>query len=120
MAEIGLSSAGAAVSATNPGVARRALSRRIVPEDCLLPDLSNAVDRVEAAESVVSFRWRDLRFHVVTREPLCAQELHTIEGLARKVTSVGMFADALAMVTGRSVRIRTERPSPDVRFEVGL
>jgi hypothetical protein len=37
-----------------------------------------------------------------------------------RVVSVGQFADVVGMVLGRSVRIRTERPSPDIRFEVGL
>jgi hypothetical protein len=36
-----------------------------------------------------------------------------------KVTGVGMFADLVGMLLGRSVRIRTQRPSPDVRLEVG-
>ena len=36
-----------------------------------------------------------------------------------KVASGGQFADIVAMVLGRQVRIRTERPSPDIRLAVG-
>jgi hypothetical protein len=43
-----------------------------------------------------------------------------IKRLLPKVAGVGLFADVLAMMFGRSVRIRTERPSPDIRLEVGL
>ena len=75
--------------------------------------------RVAEDESVATFEWHDLHFHVVTREPVPADQLQTIERMVRKVPSVGAFADLLGMVLGRHVRIRTERPSPDVRFEVG-
>ena len=75
--------------------------------------------RVAEDESVATFEWHDLHFHVVTREPVPADQLQTIERMVRKVPSVGAFADLLGMVLGRHVRIRTERPSPDVWFEVG-
>jgi len=75
--------------------------------------------RVAEDESVATFEWHDLHFHVITRDPVSADQLQTIERMVRKVPRVGAFADLLGMVLGRHVRIRTERPSPDVRFEVG-
>jgi hypothetical protein len=72
-----------------------------------------------AQESVATFEWRGLHLHVVTRETLPADQLRTIERMLPKVPSVGAFADLLGMVLGRHVQIRTERPSPDVRLEVG-
>ena len=75
---------------------------------------------VATTESVLTLEWRHLRLHVVTREPLSADQVRMIERLLPKVASVGLFADVLAMMFGRSVRIRTERPSPDIRLEVGL
>ncbi|MGA2512965.1 MAG: hypothetical protein ABSG37_05045 [Candidatus Limnocylindrales bacterium] len=71
-------------------------------------------------ESVATFEWRDLHLHVVTREPLSADQIRTLEQVLPKVASVGLFADVVGTFLGRSVRIRTERPSPDVRLEVGL
>jgi uncharacterized protein YunC (DUF1805 family) len=47
-------------------------------------------------------------------------QVRTIDRVLRKVSSVGEFADALGIVLGRRVRIKTERPSPDIRLEVGL
>jgi hypothetical protein len=82
-------------------------------------DSGQSVPTLAAVESVVTFGWRDLRLHVVTREPLSGEQLHTIERMVRRVPSVGVFADLLGMVLGRHVRIRTQRPSPDVRLEVG-
>ena len=76
----------------------------------------NAVD----GECVATFEWRNLHIHVVTRESLSADQLRMISRAMPKVTSVGMFADLLGMMLGRGVRIRTERPSPDIRLEVGL
>ena len=78
------------------------------------------VGRSEAAESIVTFEWRKLHFHIVTRESLMPDQVRMIERVLPKVKSVGQFADVVGMVLGRSVRIRTERPSPDIRFEVGL
>ena len=75
--------------------------------------------RVAEDESVATFEWHDLHFHVITRDPVSADQLQTIERMVRKIPSAGAFADLLGMVLGRHVRIRTERPSPDVRFEVG-
>ena len=52
-------------------------------------------------------------------EPLTADQIRTFGPTLPKVTRVGLFAEMVAMVLGRHVRIRTERPSPDIRFEVG-
>jgi hypothetical protein len=80
---------------------------------------SQSVSVVAAADSVMTFEWRNLHLHIVTRDPLSADEVRTIGRVLPKVKSVGQFADVVGMVLGRSVRIKTERPSPDVRFEVG-
>jgi hypothetical protein len=72
-----------------------------------------------ADEVIATYAWRDLRLHVVTREPLSAEQARTIERMVPRIPSVGVFADLLGMILGRRVRIRTERPSPDIRFEVG-
>jgi hypothetical protein len=77
------------------------------------------VRSIADGESVVTFEWRNLHLHVVTSEPLSPDQILPIRQLLPKVTSVGQFADVLGMVLGRAVRIRTERPSPDIRFEVG-
>ena len=82
--------------------------------------MSQSITDAAAAESVETFHWRKLHFHVVTREPLPADQVRMIERVLPKVQSVGQFADVIGMLLGRSVRIRTERPSPDIRFEVGL
>jgi hypothetical protein len=84
-----------------------------------MPYSSQTVGRSEAAESIVTFEWRKLHLHVVTREPLSAGDERTIKRALPKVASVGQCADLVAMVLGRQVRIRTERPSPDIRLEVG-
>jgi hypothetical protein len=84
-----------------------------------MADPSQKVPNVEAAESVATFEWRNLHLHVVTREPLSADHVRTIERMLPKVASVGQFADVLGMLLGRHVQIRAERPSPDVRLEVG-
>lgn len=84
-----------------------------------MADPSQTVRSVAAAESVATFEWRNLHLHVVTREPLPADQVRTIEWVLPKVASVGQFADVVGLVLGRHVRIRTERPSPDVRLEVG-
>jgi|APFre7841882630_1041343.scaffolds.fasta_scaffold63105_3 hypothetical protein len=81
---------------------------------------SGTVRGMSAAENVETFVWRDLRFHVVTSEPLLEAQVGMIRRALPKVASVGVFADVLGMVLGRRVRIRTVRPSPDVSFEVGL
>ena len=85
-----------------------------------MADSSPNVRRAAAEESVATVEWRNLHLHVVTREPLASDELRTIERASPKVASVGQFADLLGIVLGRRVRIRTERPSPDIWFEVGL
>jgi hypothetical protein len=84
-----------------------------------MSEASQTVPSVAVAESVATFEWRKLHLHIVTREPLSAGDVRTIERVLPKVTSVGQFADVVAMVLGRQVRIRTERPSPDIRLEVG-
>jgi hypothetical protein len=78
-----------------------------------------AAQTVTAAESISTFEWHGLHLHVVTREPLSAEEVLAMERTLKKVASVGLFADVLGMMLGRSVRIRTERPSRDIRLEVG-
>jgi hypothetical protein len=85
-----------------------------------MADPGKLVDSVAAAESVATFQWHNLRLHVVTREPLSAEQVRAIERVLPKVAGVGLFADVLGMMFGRSVRIRTQRPSPDIRLEVGL
>jgi hypothetical protein len=80
---------------------------------------SHSISVVAAADSVATFEWRNLHLHIISRDPLSAEEVRTIGLVLPKVKSVGQFADVVGMVLGRSVRIRTERPSPDVRFEVG-
>lgn len=72
-----------------------------------------------STESMSTFEWHSLHLHVVTREPLSLDQVRTIQRALAKVASVGQFADVLGMILGRSVRIRTERPSPDIRLEVG-
>jgi hypothetical protein len=84
-----------------------------------MADMTQIVRSVADAESVVTFEWRNLHLHVVTSEPLLPDQNLQIQRVLPKVTSVGQFADVLGMVLGRAVRIRTERPSPDIRFEVG-
>jgi hypothetical protein len=76
-------------------------------------------ETIADSESISTFEWRGLHLHVVTREPLSASEVLTIERILKKAGSVGLFASVLGMMLGRSVRIRTERPSPDIRLEVG-
>jgi hypothetical protein len=78
-----------------------------------------AAETFTDAESISTFEWRGLHLHIVTREPLSAEQVLTIERILKKAASVGLFADVLGMMLGRSVRIRTERPSPDIRLEVG-
>jgi hypothetical protein len=91
-----------------------------VNEERWMAYTSQTVPGVATAESVATFEWRNLHFLVVTREPLFPDQVRTIERVLPKVASVGQFADVVGMVLGRFVRIRTERPSPDIRFEVGL
>ena len=85
-----------------------------------MADPSQIVRSIGDEESVATFEWRGLHLHVVTREPLLPDEVRTIQRVLPKVASIGLFADVLGMLSGRSVRIRTERPSLDVRLEVGL
>jgi hypothetical protein len=82
--------------------------------------MNQTISAAAAAETVATFEWRKLHFHVVTRDPLSADQVRMIGRVLPKVASVGQFADVVGMLLGRSVRIRTERPSPDIRFEVGL
>lgn len=64
------------------------------------------------------FEWRNLRFVVVTPQPPTESQLGYIRGLLPRLQRVGLFADALGLVFGRHVRIRTTRPSPNIWFEV--
>jgi hypothetical protein len=75
---------------------------------------------VAIAENVLTLEWHKLRFHIVTREPLTDDEVKLIKRVLPKMESVGLIAETLGMILGRGVRIRTERPSPDIRLEVGL
>ena len=70
-----------------------------------MADPSQIVRSIGDEESVATFERRGLHLHVVTREPLLPDEVRTIQRVMR---------------SGRSVRIRTERPSLDVRLEGGL
>ena len=83
-----------------------------------MADPIQIIARVEDEESVATFEWRKLHLHVVTRDPLSADQIQTLDRALKKVASVGLFAEVVGMVLGRSVRIRTERPSPDIRLEV--
>jgi len=74
---------------------------------------------VDPPECIETFAWRGLRVHVVTREPLTADQIRTFGQTLPKIKRVGLFAEMVAMVLERHVQIRTERPSPDIRFEVG-
>ncbi len=76
------------------------------------------MDAVATVET--TFEWRELRFHVVTREPPAESQLLFLRQALARLDRVGSFADALGYTFGRRVRIRTTRPSPDVWFEVGL
>ena len=76
--------------------------------------------RTGAQEIVETFAWRDLRFHVVTRDPLSPEQIRTLRKALPRIERVGVFAEVVAMILGRHVQIRTVRPSPDIRFEVGL
>jgi muramoyltetrapeptide carboxypeptidase LdcA involved in peptidoglycan recycling len=82
-------------------------------------DPRQTVRTTAPGETISTFEWRGLHLHVVTLEPLPADQFRTIEQALAKVKSVGQFADVVGIVLGRHVRIRTERPSPDVRLEVG-
>ncbi len=66
------------------------------------------------------FEWRNLRFHVVTGEPLTESQLVFLRQVLGHLDRVGTFADALGDTFGRRVRIRTTRPLPDIWFEVGV
>jgi hypothetical protein len=81
-------------------------------------DSNQIAPSVTAGESIATFEWRRLHLHVVTRESLSSDQVRTINRELSRVASVGQFADVLGMVLGRSVQIKTERPSPDIRFEV--
>jgi hypothetical protein len=84
-----------------------------------LTTTGETVRSADVQECIETFAWRDLRFHVVTHDPLSADQIRTIRRTLPKIKRVGLFAEVLALVLGRHVRIRTERPSPDIRFEVG-
>jgi hypothetical protein len=84
-----------------------------------MADPAQTVHRFAVEERITTFEWRELHLHVVTREPLSVDEVRTIERMVPRIPSVGAFADLLGMVLGRHVRVRTERPSRDVRLEVG-
>jgi len=78
-------------------------------------DLAQSPD---AQECVENFEWRQLHFHVVTANPLTADQVKMLRRALPKIERVGVFAEVVAMILGRHVQIRTVRPSPDIRFEV--
>ena len=78
-------------------------------------DLGHGVAVVET-----TLDWRDLHLHVLTRDAPTDSELESMRAVVSRVKQVGSFADALGMIYGRRVHIRTTRPSPDIWFEVGL
>lgn len=83
-----------------------------------MTDRTDIVPADRQGTSTETFLWRDLRFHVITPEPMTPDQIRTIRRAVPKTPSVGRFADVLGFVLGRHVRIRTERPSADVTFEV--
>ncbi len=83
-----------------------------------MTDRTDIVPVAPQGTSTETFAWRDLRFHVVTPEPMTPDQIRTIRQAVPKTPSVGRFADLLGYVLGRHVRIHTERPSADVTFEV--
>jgi hypothetical protein len=85
----------------------------------LVVEFSQVIPRMSAAENVSTFEWRGLHLHAVTSEPPSPDQVRDIKRSLAKVSSVGQAADILGMILGRSVRSRTERPSLDVRLEVG-
>jgi hypothetical protein len=85
-----------------------------------MADTTQIVRQVGDAESVATFEWRGLHVHVVTLKPLTDEQVRMVGRALPKVTGAGMFADLVGMLLGRSVRIRMQRPSPDVRLKVGL
>jgi hypothetical protein len=85
-----------------------------------MADPTETAQEVAIPENVLTLEWRKLCFHIVTREPLTADQAYLIKRVLPKMESVGHFAETLGMILGRGVRIRTERPSPDIRLEVGL
>lgn len=85
-----------------------------------MTDPTQTAHRLAAEESIATFEWRGLHLHVVTREPLSVDQIGTIERMLPKIPSVGVFADLLGIVLGRHVRLKAERPSPDIRLEVGF
>jgi hypothetical protein len=99
--------------------------RKVRPASCMLRSMTVTEPRqgqpsATHAVTVAEFAWHDLRFRVVTPDPLTEDQRHVIEGALAKIGSVGSFADVLGIVLGRRVRVRAERPSPEVTFEVGL
>lgn len=90
----------------------------VTARESLTPDIEDV--RTSAPECVETFAWHDLRFHVVTRDPLTADQVRTLTKALPKIDRVGSFAELIAMLLGRHVQIRTVRPSPDIRFEIGL
>ena len=83
-----------------------------------MTDPSRTIQGADAV-SRTTFDWRGLHLHVVTVDPLTPDQVRTIRRALRWVESVGQFADLLGMVLGRRVRITTDRPSTDIRLDVG-
>jgi hypothetical protein len=79
-----------------------------------------AESTVERTTVDTTFEWNHLRFHVITSEPPTESQLVFIRDVLRRLDRVGSFADALGVIFGRHVNLRTTRPEPDIWFEVGL
>lgn len=84
-----------------------------------MPYTSQTDRTAGATENGETFHWRGLQFHVVTPDPMTREQVDLIRKATGSIASVGRFADLLGIVFGRHVTIRGERPSTDIRFEVG-
>lgn len=82
------------------------------------PDARNEPRLLHTVET--HFAWRDLRFHVVTRQPPTDAQLKSMRQVIGHLDRVGSFAATLGVMYSRRVRIRTTRPEADIWFEVGL
>ena len=84
-----------------------------------MTDPSQSPPSAGSGEWVTTFVRGKLNLRVVTLAPLSPDEVHALERALPKSGSVELFAEIVSTVLGRHVRIRDERPSPDIRLEVG-
>ena len=84
-----------------------------------MTDPGRTIPGVDRSASRTTFDWRGLHLHVITADALTPDQVRTIQRALRWIESVGQFADLLGMVLGRRVRITTDRPSTEVRLDVG-